>query len=188
MKTKKILIDTDTQPAPYAGLEIIEHKGMGTIEWNPGNFELYLDKKQENGYIEGNALRKELEGKQVVNATLMDYLYEHDLFPESWKKNKDGDINYIYAWGTIYRLSGGYLYVRYWYWSDGAWQRYCNWLDRGWGVRCPALVLASSQALESNHLDTLPLAALEERVDRVEQVMREVAAQIGEAVKKLGEV
>ena len=42
-----------------------------------------------------------------------------------------------------FRNSDGNLYVRYWYWNDGALQSNYNWLDNDWDVQNPALVLAT---------------------------------------------
>lgn len=160
---KKIIIDADIDPKlPFPGATVEENKLMGKIEWNPKKFEFHLEPEQKTGYIIGNELRKRLEGKHVVNAAFMDYLAEHpDLVPDSWKKDEQGRTRYIYAWGTIFRNSGGSLYVRCWYWDDGALRSYYVWLDHGWYDQRPALSLASSEALGSGPFDLDISAAIE---------------------------
>lgn len=173
MKTH--IIDTTIAPVlPFSGAEIIENITKGTVEFRPEDYELYLDDGQKGGkYIEGHELRKKLSGKKVVNAAFMDYMQTHpELVPDSWKKDSQGRTVYIYAWGTIFRDSGGDLYVRYWCWGDGALQPYYDWLDNHWDEQDPALVSASPKAL-SQPLDTSDLEArvraLETWRERVQQ-------------------
>ena len=68
---------------------------------------LHLDKGQQNGkWIVGNALRKVLAGKPVLNANVLDYLLANShLIPEEWKGKA------TFFWG---RSTGpeGNLYVR----------------------------------------------------------------------------
>jgi hypothetical protein len=107
--------------------------------------EFFLSPNQAEGKsIKGDKLRKELEGKPVLTACVLDYLREHpELIPESWKTDEKGRTRYIFFWGTIYRNSDGDLCVRSLYWRDGQWDWSDNWLDNGWDVRNPAAVLAS---------------------------------------------
>src|SRR3990167_2072997 len=139
-------IDTKKQPKiPYENWTIESHDtSLGEIDL--AKIELYLDDAQKDGkYIEGNKLREKLKDKPVLNAVVLDYLLEHqELIPESWKKKtKEGYIQYIYFWGTIYRGSLGSLYVRYIYFSVGAWHRDYGWLGGGWDGSYPSAVLAS---------------------------------------------
>jgi hypothetical protein len=107
--------------------------------------QLYLDLGQKNGkYIEGNKLRKQLAGKPVLNANVLDYLLKNpQLIPDDWKKDGSGNTCYIFFWGTIYRVSGGYLFVRYLYWDVGRWQWFARWLVFDWGSGSPAALRAS---------------------------------------------
>lgn len=155
MKTKKYIIDTDAPPKiPYSGWTVESHKGAGKIEWNPEKFQLYLfDKQRNGGYIKGFDLQKELESQTPMNANVLDFLLEHqDLIPEDWKRK------YVTFFGTVYRESDDDLYVRYWYWYDGALQSHYYWLGFDWGDQYPALSLVSSSSLktldsESKHLE-----------------------------------
>lgn len=153
-------IDTNVSPKlPFPGATIESNIEMGKISFDPTKFELYLDEGQQDGkYIEGYDLRKKLAKKNVVNAAFMDYLEAHpNLVPDSWKKNADGNTNYIYAWGTIFRNSDGNLFVRYWCWDDGALQSDYGWLVSGWDGQNPALVVASTESLSTERLDSLNL-------------------------------
>src|SRR3990167_4233406 len=121
-KKMKHIIDTTKLPSIPNCLKVDQHDtSLGEID--PTQIELYLDDEQKDTIIRGGQLREKLKGKPVLNATVLDYLYEHQkLIPVSWKdKTKDGYTQYIYFWGTIYRDSSGNLYVRYLYFFDGRW-------------------------------------------------------------------
>lgn len=165
---KTYTIDCDAKPKiPYPGWTIESHQKGGKIKWNPDNFALYLDEAQKSGYIQGHELRKKLEGKPVLNACVGDFLEKRpELVPESWKKNENGNTLYFYFWGTIFRLSDGYLCVRCWCWFDGRLVSRYSWLDDGWGDQYPALVLASAQNLKTKPSDTLNLELRIERLER----------------------
>lgn len=144
---------------------------------------LHLEPEQEAGkYIRGNELRKRLEGKPVMSAAVLDYLIKHpEKTPESWKKNKDGKTNYIFFWGTIYRCSGGYLYVRCWYFFDGRWYSDYHWLDAVWSDQHPSAVAASTSGSEtqpsSEPLDLgLRVTVLEEQVSALAQWAKSVSS------------
>lgn len=111
--------------------------------------EFFLSPNQAEGKsIKGDKLRKEIEGlkredRLVLDANVLDYLLAHPEFiPESWKVDEKGRTRCIFFWGTIYRYSDGYLYVRYLCWDVDGWRWYCSWLDYEWSVRSPAAVLA----------------------------------------------
>jgi hypothetical protein len=132
-------IDTDKQPKIPIGFTIESHKKMGKLKLNPEDIELYLDNGQKDGkYIEGNELRRKIEDKHVLNACVLDYLFEHqDLIPESWKGKS------VYFWGTIFRNADGYLYVECLCWIGGGWNWRRHWLDHGWYDNEPAASLSS---------------------------------------------
>jgi len=133
------VIDCDADPFTSSGWKVEEHKKGGLFKWDPKQVQLHLSSGQQNGkYIEGNKLRKELADKPVLNANVLDYLLAHPhLIPEEWKGK------YVFFWGTIYRDSGGYFYVRYLYWLGGAWSWSCCWLGGDWSGDSPAALRAS---------------------------------------------
>lgn len=139
--TRKHLIDCDADPFIPEKWNVAEHQRSGNLKWNPATIALYLSKEQESvKTIKGAALRKELKGKSVLNACVLDYLLAHpQLIPEKeWKGMA------IFFWGTIYHLLDGDLYVRYLYWLDGKWYWDRRWLGRDWGALHPAVLLAIS--------------------------------------------
>lgn len=136
------------------GWKVESHQETGDLKLTRDGDNLFLDGKKidfflspnqaEGKSIKGDKLRKELEGKPVLNACVLDYLREHpDLIPESWKVDEKGRTRYIFFWRTIYRVSGGDLYVRYLYWHGGRWDWGDGWLGDEWRVNDPAAVLAS---------------------------------------------
>lgn len=132
------LIDCDALPFCPDGWEVVEHRKHGQLQWDPSKIRLHLSKKQTDGKVIGNKLRKELENQSVLNANVLDYLLAHpDLIPEEWKGKA------VFFWGTIYRYSDGYLCVRCLCWSGDRWGRDCGWLDRDFCGRNPAAVSAS---------------------------------------------
>lgn len=136
IKYPKHLIDCDALPFIPDGVMVEKHIPGGLWKWN-SKIPFYLSKKQKNGTINGHDLRKELDGKPVLNANVLDYLLAHpELIPEEWK-NK-----YIFFWGTIYRSSGGGFYVRCLSWSGSRWGCSDGWLGRGFGSGSP-VALAS---------------------------------------------
>jgi len=142
---KIVIIDCDVDPFVPKGWQVVEHQKGGKLVWDPDKIQLYLSPEQKDGkWIEGNALRKELANKPVLNANVLDYLLAHPhLIPEEWKKDKNGYIRFIFFWGTIYRNSGGYLGVRYLCFNDGEWRWHCGWLDDDWNGHDPAALLAN---------------------------------------------
>lgn len=134
----KHVIDLDADPFVPEDCTVEEHQKQGQFQWDPAKIQLFLSKKQQKGYIEGHMLRKELKGKPILNANILDYLFSHpELIPEEWKEKN------IFFWGTIYRDSDGDLYVRYLYWGGGKWCWDYGWLVIDLRVSSPAAVLAS---------------------------------------------
>lgn len=173
---KRHLIDSTEQPSiPYDGWTIESHD-TSLEKVDVSNLTLYLDKGQKgDSYIEGDKLRERLKNKPVLNATVLDYLWEHqDLIPESWKeKTKGGYTKYIYFWGTLYRSSLDLLYVRCLCWGGEAWIRSCGWLDDYWSSRDPA-ALASSFAPEKLSPRSLDSLNLGKRVKELEKFKAKV--------------
>ena len=124
---------------------VIVNKRAGGLYVNGHKVGLYLSKRQKGGkWLKGHELREELAGKPVLNANILDTLYQSPhLIPEEWKKDEDGKIHYIFFWGTIYRDSGDRLYVCYFCFDDGVWGRDYVWLDGDWFGFSPTASLAS---------------------------------------------
>ncbi len=150
-----IVVNLGTSPKlPFSGAEVKTHIGEGWaivekradgLYVNGRKVVLYLSRRQQNGKsLEGHELRDELTGKPVLNANLLDALCDNPhLIPEDWKKDEQGNTRYIFFWATIFRRSGGSLYVRCLYFHGGAWSRSCYRLGFGWGGVYPAALLAS---------------------------------------------
>lgn len=145
------IIDCDSAPYIPDGWKVKEGDQLpgrvrGQVVWDPAKINLYLSENQQNGkYIEGDKLQKELAKEPVLPANILDYLLKNPhLIPEEWKKDANGNTRYIFFWGTVYRDSGGNLYVRCLYFSDGRWYWDCLWLGLDWYDFDPAAVLASS--------------------------------------------
>jgi hypothetical protein len=142
-----------------------------TIEEDSGQksfvpeFALSLEPEQKTGSIEGETLRERLKGKEVMNAAVLDYLLTHtELIPEAWKSK------YVCFWGTVYRYSGGHLYVRCLYWCDGVWDWNSYWLDYRWDDRHPTAVRASTVSSESN--PSSDFLNLELRIAKLEEIIK----------------
>jgi len=134
---KTHIIDCDADPFLPNGWKVEEHIKGGELTWNPEKITLYLSDKQKNGMIKCNKLRKELKGKLVLNANVLEYLLKNPhLIPEEWKGKC------VFFWGTIYRDSDGNLYVRYLNSYGSSWDWDYDWLDGDWGDGRPAAVLA----------------------------------------------
>lgn len=136
--TAKHIVDLDAYPYLPNNWKVEEYTRGGKFEFDPTKIVLYRDLEQLNGgTIVGSKLREKLKG--AFNANLLDFYLAHpELIPEEWK----GQL--VFFWGTIYRSSGGSLYVRYLLWSDDRWYwDYC-WLGRSFSDDCPCVVLASS--------------------------------------------
>jgi hypothetical protein len=117
------VIDCDADPYVPAGWKA-EHQREGQFKWAPSHVQLYLSEPQKKGTrIGSNKLRKELNGKPVLNANVLDYLLAHqDLIPEEWKRK------YVFFWGTVYRDQYDQLCVRGLRWNGCKWRWCCFWL------------------------------------------------------------
>jgi len=159
----KHTIDLGAPPKlPFDRAEVVKHiteiggKSVVEIELRSDD-NLYIDRRKiilslserqiGEKRIVGHELRQELEdGEQVLlNSNVEDYIFEHpELFPEHWKKDENGEIRYIYFWGSIFRNpSSGHLFVRYLFWGSGSLHRDYAWLDNGWLRQDPSASLAS---------------------------------------------
>ncbi len=153
----KHTIDLGGSPRlPFDRAEVVKHEGSGVVEIElRSDDHLYIDGKKVvlhlserqmgDKRIVGHELRQELEdGEQVLlNSNVLDYLYDHELFPEHCKKNEPCETLFIFFWGSIFRNpSHGYLYVRCLYWRDGELHRDCLWLGNGWTRQFPSAFVA----------------------------------------------
>jgi hypothetical protein len=125
-----LIIDLDIEPFIPDGWKVEEHQKGGSFKWDASYVSLHLSDKQKNGKwleLEGNKLRKELVGKSVLNANVLDYLLAHpNVIPEEWKGK------YVFFWGTVYRYSDDRFYVRCLFWDRDRWDWDCRWLGRSW--------------------------------------------------------
>ncbi len=139
------VIDCDAKPFLPVGWTVEEHQKGGQWKFDSEQVRFFLSNGQKGSkVIEGNKLRKELVGKIVLNANVLDYLLANPcLIPEEWKKDEGGNTRYILFWGTIYRDRGDNLCVRCLYWRDNRWHWSSRWLDGGWRCRSPAAVRTS---------------------------------------------
>jgi len=133
------IINCNARPFIPEDWKVVKHIKGGKFEWNPLKIRLYLSDGQKEGRcINGNKLRKELEGQPVLNANVLDWLIAHPEFiPEAWKGKC------IYFWGTIYRRADGDLVVRCLRWYGNRWDWDYYWLGRGWFDDGPAALSAS---------------------------------------------
>ena len=121
-------IDCDAHPYVPDGWSIrkedqLKSSVSGQLVWSLDKVELHTCPEQEKGTIKGDKLRKKLEGQPVLNANVLDYLLANpQLIPEQWKGK------YVFFWGTIYRYSYGFLYVRFLYWRGDGWLWNYRWL------------------------------------------------------------
>lgn len=155
----KHTVDLGAQPRlPFDTAEVVKHEGKGIVEIelrsddnlyvDGKKVELFLSERQKGDKrIVGHELRQELEdGDQVLlNSNVLDHLYDHpELFPEHWKKDKNGDTRYIFFWGSVFRRpADGSLYTRYLYWSGGELYRRYGLLVRYWDRQNPSASVAS---------------------------------------------
>lgn len=140
---------------PFNGAELVSPAKSGVKKLERRGDDLCLDgqkinlflseEQQGSKVIGGYELRKELEVRGGnVSAKVLDCLEEHpELWPESWKKDKNGNTIYIFFFDDIFRDSDSRLYVRYGCWYGGEVMSLCRWLGGGWGDSYPSASLAS---------------------------------------------
>ncbi|MDD5567328.1 MAG: hypothetical protein PHH01_03990 [Patescibacteria group bacterium] len=132
------VIDLDPKPFVPHSLTIVSHIKGGKFEWDPDKVVLHLSPRQRSEeLIEGEELRRELEGLPVFNATLLDYLLAHPhLIPRKWRGLA------IFFWGTIYSRLDGSLCVRGLHYHQGQWKECHIGLTSRWDEYCPAAMAA----------------------------------------------
>ena len=134
------IINCDAKPFVPKGLRVAEHIKGGKIEWDPSKIVLYTSNDQKNRRcIEGNELRKELEGQPVLNANVLDCLLA---YPELISKEWEGEC--IFFWGTIYRDTNGNLVVRYLHLYSNGWGWGFCLINGSWGGDLPAALYVNT--------------------------------------------
>jgi hypothetical protein len=133
------IIDCDADPVTPDGWTVEEHRRGGMFAFGPAKVALHLSDRQKNGgTVRGNALRKELASRPVLNANVLDWLLAHpERIPEEWKGKA------VFFWGTVYRARHGNLYVRFLFWYGVRWLWDSRWLFNDWNDNNPAATPAS---------------------------------------------
>ena len=141
---------------PFSGAERVSPAKSGVVKLERRGDDLYLDGKkitlalserqQNDRVIQGHELRIEREAAGGnLSAKILDYLEEHpEFWPESWKKDVQGNRIYVFFWGDIFRdPSGGNLFVRCGCWDDDEVVSDYRWLGGDWlGYRPAASVVS----------------------------------------------
>ncbi len=124
IKSPNLFINCDTYPFIPDGYTVVEHIKSGKFCWDPDDIKLYLSEDQMHArLIEGNQLRKDLKGKPVLNACVLDSLLVNQvIIPEEWKS-----MMAVCFWGTIYRDPNHQLCIRFLAWDGERW--YCDFIS-----------------------------------------------------------
>jgi hypothetical protein len=129
------LIDTDGAPFVPHAWSIDSHRSAGQLLWSDTAAALWIAPGQDARPIKGSHLRMRLADQPVLNATVLDHLFEFpELIPISWEGL------YVFFWGTIYRRHSG-LAVRGLYLKDGILNVGSRLLARRWSTFHPAAVM-----------------------------------------------
>jgi hypothetical protein len=129
-----ITVDCDALPIIPENLSLegldVEHRKTSSVGLEKHDGKLYangcevvchLSMNQSRGMIDGNALRKELSGRQILNACVLDALLENpELIPEDWKHYE------TFFWGDVFRDEPGSLWVRGLYRTNDGWWNSCR--------------------------------------------------------------
>lgn len=135
MTTTKHIIDTDIELLSPRNLSVVSNRQDGLMEWDSKKWYLCTFGQQFFGGMSGHMVRKELAGRPVLNAYVLEYLLANPhLIPEEWKGK------WVYFWGTVYMNDRGSLCVRCLNWSWGRWRWDSRWLDNGLAARSPAII------------------------------------------------
>jgi hypothetical protein len=149
----KAEIDTDIDPIiPFIGAKIKTNIKSGKVAierrygdlWVGGKKVIpHLSPCQKNGVcVKGDVLYKELVGRPVLSACILDFLLDHtDFIPESWEGKGLGSSRYIWFWGTMYCDFADRLCVRCLYRGSVGWSTTYLWAGLVWGDIGPAALL-----------------------------------------------
>jgi len=124
-------------------------KKDGELYFNGRRLTLFLSESQKNEGARGYELRKELQACcDIVPAEILDCLNRcPELWPESWKKDANGNTIKVHFWNDISGLKGleGVHFVESGCWFDnygGSVSPIGSSLHMNFGVDCPAAVFA----------------------------------------------
>lgn len=137
-----VTIDLGGDPYVPRGWRAGEHQKGGLWRFNAENVDLYLADGQKDGKIlHPSLLRRELEGQQVLNANVLDWLLVHrGRIPEAWKDKQ------VFFWGTIYYGDNHSSSVRYLHHVHGGWQwEWCSLINGACAGACFAALLKNPQ-------------------------------------------
>jgi hypothetical protein len=157
IKPASITVDLGAKPRlPFDGAIVESHIGEGVVTlekrengllyMDGRNISLTLSKSQlKNNYVRGYEVRDELMGEPLLNANILDALYQNpQLIPWYWEKAPSRHISHNFFWGTIFRNSQHYLYVRELFLDHRGWCSTYRSLDtRSWSEEWVAAVLKS---------------------------------------------
>jgi len=119
------VIDCNVLPQTPKGWKIKQHIRDKPMYWDSETEMIFfLSKNQKGGKtITGHALQRELEGRHVMSANVLDHWLVHpDLIPLSCKDK------FIFFWGTTYVHSDGSQCVRFLRNQGNVWYSDCRWL------------------------------------------------------------
>lgn len=139
-----LMVNLDAAPKlPFGGATVESHTTGGWVRVQRLNDGLYVDGRKVALYLseqlferrKGRMLirsyefRYELTGKPVLNANILDALYENiNMIPEDYKRNEADKIRFICFWETIYRDPyADVRLVRGLYFLGGIWRCDYNW-------------------------------------------------------------
>ncbi|MFA6995598.1 MAG: hypothetical protein WC249_04340 [Patescibacteria group bacterium] len=136
---KQNFVDLDADPLIPPGWSVEEHQKGGLWKFNQAKIFLYFSEKQKRPKesVSWSSLRKELSGKNVANANLLDfYLANPHLIPSAWRGKR------IPFWGTIYSGPFGINCVRYLDCDDNlGWRYYAGWFSPRFDANNPAAII-----------------------------------------------
>lgn len=97
-------IITDVLPLVTKGFNPTKHKPMKYFPYDPLKIDFYFTDQQRYGKIsKAHEVYVEMADKPVLNANVLDYyLANPDRIPDSWKRDDEGKIRYIFFWGTLF--------------------------------------------------------------------------------------
>jgi hypothetical protein len=140
--------------------KIEEDNKMSTLDLS--DITLINTLKVSEKYISGEQNLERLKNQNTIslNANAFRYFWENqDKMPKDWSEKVDGNILFIYFWGTIFRDPDGNRFVLCLSRFEGWWYWLTPWLGYDWDRSDPSVALASSLTSETKpFLDTLPLA------------------------------
>ena len=146
-------VDLDANPILlFNDAKLVRHRKQGSVivEYRPVEDELYVNGKRFVGWsfneeLAGDAggissvssiLRSEADKHNPCNATLADWLFEHQWFiPKKCRKEV------WYFWGSEWRSSGGQHRICYLSCKGTKWIKGSSWIERSWVAQGPSASL-----------------------------------------------